>query len=274
MPETIRATGRRLRARLLRQGFTAGSVAVIAALTGIAPARADGPSLGANLETVDLYLAAFAALDRHEIVTLVLMLGILFFAVTSSVMLVRTRVRNAAAQAAYRDEIIRLKGAGDRLSALLFSERQILVSWAAASDAPVIMGDTSLVTDVDGAPAYWVALLADISDRKRLEARLEHQAFHDPLTGLYNRRYLETHLAQLIEHAANRGKPLSVLTIDVDFFKSINDTHGHPALFGGTRPPLAMDLYAPRVSTLRTPGTYVRTPTISIACTSANGRPQ
>ena len=147
MPETIRATGRRLRARLLRQGFTAGSVAVIAALTGIAPARADGPSLGANLETVDLYLAAFAALDRHEIVTLVLMLGILFFAVTSSVMLVRTRVRNAAAQAAYRDEIIRLKGAGDRLSALLFSERQILVSWAAASDAPVIMGDTSLVTD-------------------------------------------------------------------------------------------------------------------------------
>ena len=143
MPETNRATGRTLRARPLRNGFTAGSVAVLATLAGIAHARADGPSLA----NVDLYVAAFAALDRNEIVTLVLTLGILFFAVTSSVMLVRARARAAADQAAYRDEILRLKGAGDRLSALLFSERQILVSWAAADNAPVIMGDTTLVTD-------------------------------------------------------------------------------------------------------------------------------
>ena len=143
MPETNRATGSTLRARSLRDGFTAGSAAVLATLIGLTPARADGPSL----QNVDVYVAAFAALDRQEIVTLVLTLGILFFAVTSAVMLVRTRVRNAAAQAAYRDEIVRLKGAGDRLSALLFSERQILVSWAAADNAPVIMGDTTLVTD-------------------------------------------------------------------------------------------------------------------------------
>ena len=54
-------------------------------------------------------------------------------------------------------------------------------------------------------------------------------ALTDPLTGLYNRRYLETHLANLVDHSINRGKPLTVLTLDVDYFKSVNDTHGHDA---------------------------------------------
>ena len=49
----------------------------------------------------------------------------------------------------------------------------------------------------------------------------------DALTGLYNRRYMETHLSHLVEHSINRGKPLSALAIDVDFFKPVNDTHGH-----------------------------------------------
>jgi two-component system, cell cycle response regulator len=51
----------------------------------------------------------------------------------------------------------------------------------------------------------------------------------DALTGLYNRRYMETHLSHLVEHSINRGKPLSALAIDVDFFKAVNDTHGHDA---------------------------------------------
>ncbi|MDO8876374.1 MAG: PleD family two-component system response regulator [Pseudolabrys sp.] len=51
----------------------------------------------------------------------------------------------------------------------------------------------------------------------------------DALTSLYNRRYMETHLAALTEQAAQRGKPLSVLILDIDFFKSINDGHGHDA---------------------------------------------
>ena len=52
-------------------------------------------------------------------------------------------------------------------------------------------------------------------------------AVTDALTGLYNRRYLETHLGHLVEHSINRGKPLSALAVDVDFFKPVNDTHGH-----------------------------------------------
>jgi two-component system cell cycle response regulator len=54
-------------------------------------------------------------------------------------------------------------------------------------------------------------------------------AITDALTGLFNRRYMENHLATLIEQAAARGKPLSLLVLDIDYFKSINDSFGHDA---------------------------------------------
>ena len=54
-------------------------------------------------------------------------------------------------------------------------------------------------------------------------------AVTDPLTGLHNRRYLESHLRTLIGHALITAKPLAVLAVDVDHFKLVNDTHGHEA---------------------------------------------
>jgi len=54
-------------------------------------------------------------------------------------------------------------------------------------------------------------------------------AITDGLTGLYNRRYMESHLGALVEQAAARGKPLTALVLDIDYFKSVNDTHGHDA---------------------------------------------
>jgi len=54
-------------------------------------------------------------------------------------------------------------------------------------------------------------------------------AITDGLTGLYNRRYMETHLGSLVEQAGSRGKPLTILVLDIDYFKAINDTHGHDA---------------------------------------------
>jgi two-component system cell cycle response regulator len=54
-------------------------------------------------------------------------------------------------------------------------------------------------------------------------------AITDALTGLFNRRYMESHLGTLIEQATARGKPLSTLVIDIDYFKAINDTDGHDA---------------------------------------------
>ena len=64
--------------------------------------------------------------------------------------------------------------------------------------------------------------------RSRLEQTVE-MAVLDPLTALHNRRYLSSHLVTLFEESADRGRALSVLLIDVDHFKAINDTYGHDA---------------------------------------------
>ena len=54
-------------------------------------------------------------------------------------------------------------------------------------------------------------------------------AITDALTGLHNRRYMETHIAGLVEQALSRDQPLAVLVLDIDHFKLVNDTHGHDA---------------------------------------------
>ena len=64
--------------------------------------------------------------------------------------------------------------------------------------------------------------------RDNVQASIE-MAITDALTGLFNRRYMETHFAALVEQAASRNKPIAVLILDIDFFKSINDGHGHDA---------------------------------------------
>ena len=64
--------------------------------------------------------------------------------------------------------------------------------------------------------------------RSNVQQSLE-LAVADPLTGLYNRRYMETQVNMMVDAAANRGRALSVLALDVDHFKSVNDNYGHAA---------------------------------------------
>ena len=63
----------------------------------------------------------------------------------------------------------------------------------------------------------------------RLQETLRTQSIRDPLTGLFNRRYLEVSLERELLRAARRSQPLAVLMLDIDHFKRFNDTHGHEA---------------------------------------------
>ncbi|GGI82265.1 diguanylate cyclase [Legionella impletisoli] len=63
----------------------------------------------------------------------------------------------------------------------------------------------------------------------RLRENLRHQSVRDPLTGLYNRRYLDDFLCKLINQSQRTESPISVMMLDLDHFKKINDTFGHDA---------------------------------------------
>ena len=63
----------------------------------------------------------------------------------------------------------------------------------------------------------------------RLQDTLRTQSVRDPLTGLFNRRYLEVSYERELLRATRRSLPLSVLMLDIDHFKRFNDSHGHDA---------------------------------------------
>lgn len=106
-----------------------------------------------------------------------------------------------------------------------------------------------LVRDTNGNPMHIQSVMRDISQRKQAEAALKmandqlqarvaeveqlqvelrEQALRDPLSGLYNRRYLNEALAREIQRTVRDGEVISIILMDVDHFKTINDTYGHP----------------------------------------------
>jgi two-component system cell cycle response regulator len=112
----------------------------------------------------------------------------------------------------------------------------------AAEDLPVASAEDSLrrgALDLliePVIPAELVARVRAAARTKNLQEeivgqtrRLETMLHEDPLTGLFNRRYVLTRLAGLISGARRHGRPLSVALIDIDDFKRLNDAHGHDA---------------------------------------------
>ncbi|MEJ7582972.1 MAG: EAL domain-containing protein [Acidimicrobiales bacterium] len=89
----------------------------------------------------------------------------------------------------------------------------------------VIGNDLSADTDVAGV----VLTMRDVSQRKALEQQLRHDAFHDSLTKLANRSLFHERVDQALSRRSRLGTDISVLLLDIDDFKVVNDTLGHPA---------------------------------------------
>ena len=66
-----------------------------------------------------------------------------------------------------------------------------------------------------------------VIETKRLMRSLQESALVDPLTGLYNRRYLQDYTEKIVAGVLRRGKSIGLIMCDIDYFKQVNDTHGH-----------------------------------------------
>ena len=95
-----------------------------------------------------------------------------------------------------------------------------------AGDTPFWLLTSANVIDYNYDIAIYAAF-QDITSRKNREVILKNQAVRDPLTSLYNRRYFEEEVSKRILEARVNNKNFSVLMVDADHFKNVNDTYGH-----------------------------------------------
>ena len=86
-----------------------------------------------------------------------------------------------------------------------------------------------VVHDGEGRLVRRAGVIQDVTERKAQEARIEHLAYHDSLTGLPNRAMLMDRLGQALSQAQRLGQQVAVLFMDLDRFKLVNDSLGHPA---------------------------------------------
>lgn len=86
-----------------------------------------------------------------------------------------------------------------------------------------------LIRNAEGVPYRIAGISTDVTDRRLMEELLRTQATHDPLTLLYNRRYLEETLERELSRAERQEYPVGILLLDIDHFKQLNDSLGHLA---------------------------------------------
>ncbi|WP_445428810.1 sensor domain-containing protein [Alishewanella sp. HL-SH05] len=92
---------------------------------------------------------------------------------------------------------------------------------------PEILSITAVKND-QGHTSHYVGVFSDISARKAIEEKVEHLAFYDSLTGLPNRLLLIDRMQQALSSSVRSGAQTALLFVDLDEFKNINDTAGHP----------------------------------------------
>jgi diguanylate cyclase (GGDEF)-like protein/PAS domain S-box-containing protein len=88
--------------------------------------------------------------------------------------------------------------------------------------------DRVVVRGVDSQPKYILGVVVDVTERKQSEARIYHMAHHDALTGLANRMLFLKSVDEAIGRMNRHGEAFNILVLDLDQFKAVNDTLGHP----------------------------------------------
>ena len=103
--------------------------------------------------------------------------------------------------------------------------------WRVRKDASRFYAEavTTLLRDDSGHMRGYARVTRDVTERKRLESQLAHQAFHDSMTGLPNRRLFLDRVAGALARSERREGSAAVLFFDLDRFKAVNDTLGHAA---------------------------------------------
>ncbi len=90
-----------------------------------------------------------------------------------------------------------------------------------------VIENARMVRDSNGDALFYEGTLADITDRKVAEQKIHHLAYYDDLTGLPNRRLLLDRLTKALAYARRQKERVALLYLDLDHFKSINDSFGH-----------------------------------------------
>ncbi len=120
-----------------------------------------------------------------------------------------------------------------QIDALLASARALgsveTEGWLTNRDGSRLWGNVIItaIPDDTGTARGFVVVARDMTQRKQMEDDLQQLAIVDPLTGAFNRRHGSTCLRLEFERMSRTGQSLAVLMIDIDWFKSINDTYGH-----------------------------------------------
>lgn len=101
--------------------------------------------------------------------------------------------------------------------------------WQQRRDGQLFLTDVSITRVNIGSRVMFLETWRDLTEQRRADSRIRHLAMYDGLTGLANRSHFQEQLKRSLERAEAENKPLALFFVDLDRFKSINDTLGHQA---------------------------------------------